>query len=187
MIQTAEPTQIHDQLYFIVREHLHDLEPFFNHSAEVERQVMRVLSWLDQLSRICRQSPEKSSKQEYQWAAATLDELNEFLHLMNQTLDDRFEKTSIGTIWLQATTWCAAARRSLLHLTREEIWDWMAPSVPDCLEEVGNSVFEAKWAAPVPMRDIEVLCRKQGVHIYGDVFEPTNLPRGLAVRFSVFR
>jgi hypothetical protein len=187
MIYTVEPTQLNDQVYTIVRDHLHELEPFLDHSLEIDRQVRRVVGWLEDLSCVCRTSPSDCSKQEYQRAANVLTELNEFLHMMNQPLNDRFEQTSVGAIWLQATTWCAAARRSLLHLTREEIWDWIAPSVPDCLEEVGDSVFEAKWAAPVPMRDIEILCRKKGVHIYGDAFEPGNLPRGLAIRFSVFK
>jgi hypothetical protein len=68
---------------------------------------------------------------------------------------------------------------------RDEVWDWIAPVEPDCLEDLGNGVFEAQWAAPVPGGDIEALRQMEGVHVLGDAFEPRCLANGRALRFAI--
>jgi len=70
-------------------------------------------------------------------------------------------------------------------LTRDQVWDWIAPAVPDTLDDLGNNIFEAKWAAPVPALDIELLRDTEGVRILGDAFEPRHMPDGIGLRFTI--
>jgi hypothetical protein len=81
---------------------------------------------------------------------------------------------------------CEATRKLSTQSTLDEVWDCIEPAVPDCVRDIGHGVFEAKWAAPVPMMDIEILRRTEGILIHGDIFEPEDMACGIAVRFSLY-
>jgi len=70
-------------------------------------------------------------------------------------------------------------------LSRNAIWDLIAPAVPDSLEDLGKGQYLAKWWKPVPMDDVELLVRNQGIRLHLEPFEPRDLPQGIAVLFSV--
>jgi hypothetical protein len=70
-------------------------------------------------------------------------------------------------------------------LTRNAVWDLIAPAVPDSLEDLGKGQYLAKWWKPVPMEDVELLVRNQGIKLHLEPFEPRDLPQGIAVLFSV--
>lgn len=71
------------------------------------------------------------------------------------------------------------------QLSRFEVWDHIAPVVPDSLEDLGNRQYLAKWWKPVPLQDVEALLRMPGIKIHGEPYEPKSLPEGLVVRFSI--
>jgi len=70
-------------------------------------------------------------------------------------------------------------------LSRNTIWDLIAPAVPDSLEDLGKGQYLAKWWTPVPMDDVERLLRNKRIKLHLEPFEPRDLPQGLAVLFSV--
>jgi hypothetical protein len=70
-------------------------------------------------------------------------------------------------------------------LSRNAVWDLIAPAVPDSLEELGKGQYLAKWWKPVPMDHVESLLHLTGIRIQREPYEPKNLPNGLVVMFSV--
>ncbi len=176
-----------EQARSIVRQHVVAIKPFVNASSEADENIARVSDWLEQLSALSRVPPESSSFERYVQAIDTLNRLNHFLLLMNQQPDAEFANTPIGSVWLRAQSWCELAGQRHNHFTRDQVWELIAPAEPDALEDLGKNLFEAKWAAPVPAMDIEILRRTEGVEIDGDVTEPKDMPNGVALRFSVYR
>ncbi len=71
------------------------------------------------------------------------------------------------------------------HLARPATWEFIAPAMPDSLEELGNGQYLAKWWKPVPMQDVQMLLQAEGIRIHSGPYEPRSLPEGLAVRFSI--
>ena len=71
------------------------------------------------------------------------------------------------------------------QLSRSAVWDFIAPAVPDSLEDLGNMQYLAKWWKPVPMHDVETLLRMPGIKIHGEPYELKSLPEGLVVQFSI--
>ena len=83
------------------------------------------------------------------------------------------------------TSRCCRSVASASSLSVDAVWDWIAPVIPDHLECLGGDVFEAQWWSPVPIMDVEILMRTDGVTLIDAPFEPAHLPGGLAVRFSM--
>ncbi len=169
----------------MVRRQAAAVQRYIGQSGSSDEDLADVLGWLDQLSGICSQPASASSFSVYLRASALLRNLNDFLDLMNEDRDARFEQSEVGRIWALASDWRQEAR--LLHqtLTRDQVWNWIAPAVPDTLTDLGGNVFEAKWAAPVPEMDIELLRGAEGVRILGEAFEPAHMPDGIGLRFTI--
>ena len=72
-----------------------------------------------------------------------------------------------------------------LPLAQNEVWERIAPIVPDSLEDLGEGRYLAKWWVPVPLYDVERFLSLKGIRVYGEPYEPRSLPNGLAVQFSV--
>jgi len=104
---------------------------------------------------------------------------------MNENLGSEFAQSDVSSIWLQAIQSCQEAGVMSQPLTRDQVWDWISPAVPDTLDELGENVFEAKWAAPVPAMDIELLRGTKSVRILGEPFEPGHMPDGIGLRFTI--
>ncbi len=65
------------------------------------------------------------------------------------------------------------------------VWDFILPAIPDTLCELEGGIYEARWWKPVPIMDVEILKRTDGVVIDGVPFEPDTLYDGIAVRFRL--
>ena len=61
-------------------------------------------------------------------------------------------------------------------LSRNTIWDLIAPAVPDSLEDLGKGQYLAKWWTPVPMDDVERLLRNKRIKLHLEPFG--ELPQG---------
>lgn len=70
-------------------------------------------------------------------------------------------------------------------VSRNTVWDIIAPAVPDSLEELGKGQYLAKWWKPVPMEDVQLLVQNTGIKLHREPYEPRDLPQGLAVLFSI--
>ena len=174
-----------EQIFSLVRQHVEALEPFLGDAHQADNEMSNVSDWLDQLSSLCRVQPETAPIELYEQVVSYLRMLKDFLRLVNQDLDTRFESTPIGAVWSRAELWCKVAQGEDSRFTRDQIWDWIAPAEPDSVEDLGNNIFEAKWAAPIPAMDVEIFRRTKGIQICGEPTEPTNMPNGVAFRFCV--
>jgi hypothetical protein len=143
-----------------------------------------ILICLERLAEICQYSSTETSYELYTEACEYYDTFQDFLNTMNQTMSPDFEKTTVGQIWVQADNWRQREQKQF-QLTGLEVWDFIAPAVPDRIVDIGNGQYEARWWKPVPMMDIEILKRTEGVFIHGEPFEPRNLEGGLACQFSL--
>lgn len=76
-------------------------------------------------------------------------------------------------------------RLSSSRFSVDLVWDRIAPVIPDHLEALDGGIFEAQWWQPVPIMDLEILERTDGVILAGPPFEPVHLPGGLSVRFFI--
>lgn len=103
---------------------------------------------------------------------------------MNQSIDSSFEDTDLGCIWAQAEKWCKTAVKHCSRRPVKDVWEVIAPVQPDSLQEFEDGVYEARWWKPVPMMDIELLLRTDGIDPIGKPYEPDDLSGGIGVRFT---
>ncbi|HVU15189.1 MAG TPA: hypothetical protein VHD90_28140 [Phototrophicaceae bacterium] len=138
----------------------------------------------ERLNQICQEAPQQTSLERYQEACECHDQVRSFLQVMNQSFDEDFQDTCLGRIFQNALTWRRSAAEEF-KLSVADVWAFIAPAHPDHLRDLGGGVYEAKWWMPVPVMDIEILKRTEGVLFCGEPFEPATMPGGLAVRFSI--
>ncbi|MEO8610149.1 MAG: hypothetical protein ABI690_19805 [Chloroflexota bacterium] len=169
----------------IVIKHLNELSQYSPVPMHPDDTIPEdIVICLERLSEICQYSPNKTSYEIYVEACARHDELENFLDSMNHVRDCSFEETHIGQIWLRVCLWLQVAAEQFQPV-KSEVWDFIAPVLPDRLVNLGSGQYEARWWKPVPMMDVEILRGTAGILVHGDPFEPSNLAGGLACRFSV--
>jgi hypothetical protein len=178
-------TTLSSEVRQIMRNHINQLNQYTNLiESEESKEVKEIIVSFEQLQRICAYPPDMSDYATYEDAVQCLATTEQFLRLTYQPKDAAFYKTYIGQIYAQANQWCSIVGQQF-GFSIDKVWELIAPAVPDCLSEVQSCVYEAKWWKPVPLMDIEILKRTEGIIIYGDIYEIGDLPKGLAVRFSV--
>jgi len=174
-----------EEISQIITNHINDLGRYFPMSELSPEQVPdNILACAERLSDICLTSPRTATYETYCDACECYEVLKTFLGTMNQPIDIQFQDTTIGRVFLRASTWRQIANRKF-QLTLDEAWELISPAVPDHLEELGDGQYEARWWKPVPVMDLEMLKYTEGVFINGKPFEPKELPGGLALRFSL--
>ena len=169
----------------IVIKHLNELSRYIPAPTHLDDSApAHIVICLERLSEICQCSPNETSYEIYVEACACHDQLEVFLDSMSHVRDRAFEETNIGQIWLRECLWLQIAAEQFQPV-KSEVWNLMAPVVPDRLLNLGNGQYEARWWKPVPMMDVEILKGTAGILVHGDPFEPSNLAGGLACRFSI--
>jgi hypothetical protein len=173
------------EIRLIIVEHIEELKQYIPAELQVEGTIPEnVVLCLRRLSEIQAFPPDSASYELYAEACECRQKLRDFLQRMNQSIDGDFAQTHIGQICVQTDLWCQAAAAHF-QPKLQDVWDFIAPVRPDMLMELDGGNYEARWWKPVPMMDIEILKRTEGVVIQGEPFEPTTLPGGLAFRFSL--
>jgi hypothetical protein len=178
-------TTLSSEVRQIIRNHVNRLSHYTTLiKSEESEEAKEVIIRFERLALICTYPPDMSDYATYEAAVECLATIEEFLRLTYQQKDTAFYKTYMGHIYAQAGRWCSMVGKQF-GFSVEKVWELIAPAVPDCLSEIQSCLYEAKWWKPVPLMDIEILKRTEGVIIYGDIYEIGDLPNGLAVRFSV--
>lgn len=95
-----------------------------------------------------------------------------------------FQHTELVNLWNRANAWCHKLQ-SCYDVTDEEVWDMIAPVVPDVLKRLNHNLYEAIWWKPVPAMDIEILMRTGQVVIEPVPFESDSTPGLVSIRFSI--
>ncbi len=185
MIRSSLQSSISEQIISIAREHAAKIEGYAHPSSQQEELIISLTMTLNHLADIIQVAPENASKSLYSQAVKDVQCVESFLQLMNQRVDARFLNTPIGKVLGEARGWCNQVQQIRTVVDRDEIWEWLTPCVPDHIEELSEGIFEAVWASPIPVMDVEILRRTEGVLLLGDAYEPKVLPGGMAVRFSV--
>lgn len=169
----------------ILESHVEELRTLGTFEAANGDTNTPLFACLQRLSQACLCPPDQASDRLVQQVEHDLALFNTFLALANQATDDTFTETELGGVWAEATEWSVSAMRPTERISRDEVWDWIEPSIPDTLAEVGTNTFEAKWAAPIPVMDLEILRRTPGVAFCGTPFEPKGMPDGIGVQFTI--
>ncbi len=178
-------TALRSEVQKIIHNHINCLSAYaVLVETEAADETNEIIQQLESLAQICGYSPESCTLATYEEAIQSLVTLDEFLRVTNQQKDSAFYRTSIGQIYTQAERWCSAAGQQF-NASVDKVWELIDPVVPDCLSEIQCCLYEAKWWKPVPLMDIEILKRTVGVTVYGDIYELGDLPKGIAVRFSI--
>jgi hypothetical protein len=184
---TSIRTDLHEEIHELILKHLEEIGAYItDFKCGTNTAAERVVACAARLSEICQHTPDSATADLYGEACGCKNNLENFLKSMNQALDTGFEETTIGQIWVHSQMWCQRASIQF-QLTMKEVWDLIAPAVPDILNDLGNGQYEARWWKPAPSMDIEILKYTDGIVIDGQPFEPPNLAGGLALRFSISR
>lgn len=176
---------LNTELVDIIAAHLAQLDTYLVQTDQQIRVPDSLLRLLLRLNRLMSVPPESSVRAEQDEVCDLMGELEAFLKQMNVAVDGRFEETFVGGLLAQAQAWCAAAPRSCAPVSMSEIWTLLKPAVPDCLESMPEDRYIAKWWKPVPVMDVEIILRTEGIRIHGEPYEPGDLPDGIAVCFSL--
>jgi hypothetical protein len=185
MIRSSLQSSISEQIISLAREHAASIEKYTNPSSQQEEQIITLSLSLNRLADIVQVCPGNATKSLFSQALEDLEAIESFLQLMNQRVDTRFQNTPMGKIMTDAKLWCAKVQKIRTIVDRDEIWERLTPCTPDHIAELSEGIFEAVWASPIPVMDVEILRRTEGVLVLGDIYEPKVLPGGMAVRFSV--
>lgn len=179
------PSTVIDEVREIVHRHLNELAQYLPGLKPLDEPAPgQILFCLEQLANLCQPPVEHVTAEQYRNVCSYRYALQHFLSVMSQPLDTGFTETRVGQILALADRWREAVAQDF-ELTRQQVWDWIAPVKPDTLEGLGAGQYEARWWKPVPVMDIEILRHTEGVVLLCDPFEPPNLYGGIAVRFSI--
>lgn len=176
--------QVLDDVRTIIDRHMNALSGYFPCGNALALDVpMQITSSVDLLLDIVQYPPYALSDERYSQIFDSQQTLLHFLHTLNQPIDARFSETHVGRLLSRAGDWLRATHCE--RLSQRDVWTFIAPVKPDCLEAVGGGQYEARWWKPVPVMDIEILKRTDGVSLQAEAYEPRHLIGGLAVRFSI--
>lgn len=181
----ATESLLNMELADIIAAHLAQLDGYLVNADHTIRVPDQLLHLLLRLNRLTSAPPDFSSPSEQHEVTDLLRDLETFLRQMNVVLDDSFEETVVGSLWTQAQKWCTAVPRSRVGAAISDVWAMLKPAVPDCLEATTNERYIAKWWKPVPVMDVEIILRTEGLRVCGEPYEPDDLPGGIAVCFSL--
>jgi hypothetical protein len=178
--------KVNAEIVGIINRHFNNIQQFatFTPPSECEISAQQVTETCKRLSALTIYKPELATEYLYRDVRHYLAELEQFLQEMGQPFDQEFASTHVGKLWCYATEWCAAVEEQNLP-PEQVIWSLISPAAPDCLEDLGEGVYEARWWHPVPMMDIEILARTEYVTTFGQPYEPQGMPNGLALRFRI--
>lgn len=178
-------SELANELSQIIASHFADVELYVPGGRVYQQPVSEdLLASIERLTEITRTSPHAASRQMYQEASACLGEIADFLRIMNHAAAHSYKSTTLDNILIEANNWCSLVPATLKS-SDSDVWDLIAPAIPDHIEVLGNGQYEARWWKPVPVMDVEILKYTDGIHILADPFEPETLSGGLALRFAV--
>lgn len=169
----------------LIYNHIGEMQTYVNYPNLQDMQPPEtIIALFGRLAEICSEAPETVSFDRYLDAQDCLSEIKSFLKVFNCDIDAEFEATKAGQLLASSTDWCRkAAKHSQISL--DDVWDTISPVMPDHLEQIGENTFEAKWWSPVPIMDVEILQRTEGVIILSAPGEPEDLPGGLSIQFAL--
>lgn len=179
-------TSIANQLVDIITHHVESLQAYISLQGAVDvPQPHCVLDKLEHLLTLTSCLPELADEEICETVYYLLAQFEKFLTEMNQNIDDLFLQTPLGEIWTHGHTWYKDALQLRAKPRISEVWYLLEPAIPDCLTELQDGTYIAKWWKPVPVMDIEIAQRTERIFVHGEPFEPQDLTDGIAIRFSV--
>ena len=184
-MNTSQRITINQELHESLKSHLNDLSQFgvdaTIYSSEKLESITDAITRLFQLTLINPADIDNSSVQD---AIQCLQTVESFFQITNcyQIFTDTNKE--IGRIYSQVCDWYYTVLQKLATPIND-VWEIISPVSPDTLTDLGRNHFEACWASPVPMMDIEILRGTEGVSVIDGPYELDNLPAGLAVTFVV--
>ena len=185
MLSSSARTHIKLEIDSMIGHHVDQISYYIGSTIDWQPRCDRLLEALDEIASMVCSPPEMLSTANFIRITELIEAVQAFLTLINQDVDSDFRSTEFGGFLTQVAAWYWTENLTRGYTTLDQVWEFIAPVSPDNIQTLGNGVFEAKWAAPVPSMDIEIMLRTEGVHVYGDVFQPSNLPNGKGIRFSV--
>ena len=173
------------QIAEIINNHFRELESFVGVPLSRTIQVPEaIIHSFSELILICNEIPSEVSFEDYHDACRYLNEINDFLRVFSQEQDVDFEDTELGRLIVQTMRWCKEVSKKYQY-SLDDVWNKIAPSVPDHITMIDYDVYEAQWWHPVPMMDVEILKRTEGIDIVSTLTESKNIQGGLSVRFKL--
>ncbi|MCC6801988.1 MAG: hypothetical protein IT319_03810 [Anaerolineae bacterium] len=178
-------SEISNELAEIIAAHIVDVELYMPGTRVFPQPVSEeLLARVERLIEITRLPPHVVSRETYREAAACLDEVVSFLQVMNHSTSRAYANTALDRMLMDANTWCSLVPTKIKE-SPEDVWDLIAPAIPDTIRDLGSGQYEARWWKPVPVMDVELLKYTDGIRVLADPFEPVTLSGGLALRFAI--
>lgn len=178
-------SEISNELAAIIDAHIADFELYVPGALVYPQPVsVELLASVERLMEITRLAPHMVSRETYQEAAACLDQVVSFLQIMNHSTARAYANTALDRMLMDANTWCSLVPPHIKE-SSEDVWDLIAPAIPDTIRDLGSGQYEARWWKPVPVMDVEILKYTEGIRIVDDPYEPATLSGGLALRFAI--
>ncbi len=169
----------------LIYDHMRELHGYLNFPILQDIQTPEpIISLFGKLAEICNETADNVSTDRYLEAQRCLSEIRTFLGVFNQQIDSTFEGTKVGQLLVAGTQWCDQVEKSHPY-SMDDVWDIIAPAIPDHIVQLSYNTFEAQWWSPIPMMDIEILQRTEGITILTAPMEPKHLPGGLSVQFTL--
>ena len=170
----------------IIQNHLSDLAEFTTITSLEHVTISEDMQHdLAALEYYCQIPCDAVTKEIYVVVAEAFRRLQHLLKLMDYSPDALdFRNTQLGRLWHEVKDWCNRVAAQF-EISREDVWDCLAPAVPDVLVQLDSHVYEARWWKSAPKMDIEILLRTEHVIIEKFPYEPADLPGGIAVRFRI--
>ncbi len=186
-IQTimSTPSLVYDELAGIIMSHVEEISQYVpGVNCTAENAPGGLLECIDRLVGIIQVPADVASYDLYREAGNCRDQLTSFLQVMNKpAAHPNSDDSTLSQILTQTEAWRKRVADEL-DLSNKDVWELIAPAIPDHLVNLGSGEYEARWWKPVPLMDIEILKMTEGV-ICDEPFEPEGLTGGLAVRFAV--
>jgi hypothetical protein len=180
--------QLENEVKAILHHHLSRVAEF---TTSVDPNAITLCDTLREdlamLERICWIPSCHVSRETYSAARQLLDRIRNLFQLINPSFNSTMtENSELGNLWTRANDWCNRLDTAY-DIQDEEVWDIIAPVVPDVLNRLRHNFYEAIWWKPIPCMDIEILRRTE--YVVMEYCAPESMVRTglMRVRFSIQR
>ena len=179
-------TIITTELQMMINKHISHFSHYVQYdSTNATYKLDNLLKYFNNLDRITRYPEDLLNQDLYNLAFMSYMKIRDFFMLIGLYENEIFGDGALGQLYKRAVQWLSSPAVSSYRTTTNDVWEYIAPVVPDQLTEVELGIFEAVWWFPVPQMDIEILQRTEGIEMMH--MSPTSIKsiNGKALYFAV--
>ena len=177
---------INSEILFLLQIHMDYIEKYgVKASIEQQLKLNLIVDKITYLTDLAQYHPSKITKVDIIRATEAIEAIEHFLQMTNAYPAFFTNAKELGKIYKEVRAWHTTAIKPWA-ISLPDVWGIIDPVQPDTIKDLSCNCFQAFWADPVPMMDIEILLRTPHINVlYDSISRHYRLKAGITVDFSM--